>query len=190
VLSGNVPFYQLSQERKVATAIAKGKRPTRPGQEGAGGEEINDGIWRPVSACWEFNPEDRPRCIEILNAFSSMDIQDNRQTAMVLTMPERLQTILTSGDIEHARCLMTRILGAEESMPPPSQIPDLLRGQLFGLVGDRAKAEAVAVTVKKLSSDDTQTLVDALDLVSLSAPLVVDCLIQQFFRWLKRTLPL
>jgi hypothetical protein len=146
------------------------------------GDEISDGIWRPVSACWEPKPKDRPRATEILDAFSVMDIHDDRPAATAFAASDFLQTMITSSHLEHAKFLMTRILGTEQSMPAPSQIPERLRGPLSGLAGDGAKAEAMAVAVKKLSSDDTQTLVDALDLVSFSAPLMMECLIQRCFR--------
>jgi hypothetical protein len=149
---------------------------------------MNDGIWRPVSACWEPKPKDRPRATEILNALSGMDIHDGRPAATAFVVSDFLQTTITSSHLERAKFLMTRILGTEQSMPAPSQIPEHLRGSLSGLAGDRTKAEAVAVAVKKLSSGDTQTLVDALDLVSFPTQLMMDYLIQYYFRWSKRIL--
>jgi hypothetical protein len=117
-----------------------------------------------------------------------MDIHDDRPAATAFVASECLQTMITSSHLERVKFLMTRILGAEQSMPPPSQIPEHLRGPLSGLAGDSAKAEAVAVAVKKLGPDDTQTLADALDLVSFPVLLVIDCLIQYCFRWSKRIL--
>jgi hypothetical protein len=151
-----------------------------------GGDEMNDGIWRPVSACWEPKPKDRPRATEVLNALSSMDIHDDRPAATSFVASDFLQTMITPIHLERAKILMTQILGIEQSIPPPSQIPEPLRGPLSGLAGNLANAEAVAVALKKLSPDDTQTLVDALDLVSFSAPLVMDCLIVHCFRCSKR----
>jgi hypothetical protein len=119
-----------------------------------------------------------------------MDIHDDRAAATAFVVSDFQQITVTSSHLEHAKCLITRILGVEQPMPPPSQIPEHLRGPLSRLAGDLAKAEAVAVATKKLSPDDTQTLVDALDLVSLSAPLVMGCLIQYYFRWSKIILPL
>jgi hypothetical protein len=60
-----------------------------------------------------------------------------------------------------------RILGSDQSFSPPSQIPEQLREPLFGLIENRVKADAVAAATKKFSPDDTQTLVDVLDLVSI-----------------------
>jgi hypothetical protein len=155
-----------------------------------GGEEISDGIWRPVSACWKLEAKDRPFATEILNALSGMDIHDDRPAATALATLDFLQTTITSSHLERAKFLMTRILGTEQSMPAPSQIPEHLRGPICGLADDRVKVEAVAVAVKKLSPHDTQTLVDALDLVSFSAPPVMDYLIHHCFRWSKRISPL
>jgi hypothetical protein len=62
-------------------------------------------------------------------------------------------------------------------LPPPSRIPDQLCEPLSGLADNFAKAETVAMAAKKLNPDDTQTLVDALDLVSLC----LLCLPQKMF---------
>jgi hypothetical protein len=61
-----------------------------------------------------------------------------------------------------------QIIGFGLPMPPPSKIPEHLQKRLSGLADNIVKAEAVAVVAKKLSPDDTQVLVDLLDLVSLS----------------------
>jgi hypothetical protein len=103
VLSGNVPFCQYRAE-KVALAVVRGKRPTRPGQEGLGGEEIDGVTWRPVSACWDFEPEDRPSCLNLHGAFSNMDICDNRPILQSMIQPAALREIEAPAiDLENMR---------------------------------------------------------------------------------------
>jgi hypothetical protein len=167
VLSGNVPFCQYRAE-KVALAMIKGKRPTRPSQEGLGGEEIDDVAWRPTSACWEFEPEDRPSSLNLHEAFSNMDISDDRPVLQPMIQPAALRAIEDPAiDLENMRSLLNRVVGSNQLLPPPSRIPEQLREPLSGLADNPAKAETVAIAAKRLKPDDTQTLVDALDLVSL-----------------------
>jgi hypothetical protein len=68
--------------------------------------------------------------------------------------------------IDRARSILMRIVGSDPSTPLPSRIPEHLQKSLSGLADNRVKAEAVAAAAKKLSPDDTQVLVDVLDLVS------------------------
>jgi hypothetical protein len=164
VLSGNVPFCQYRQEVKIGLAVGMGKRPIRPGQEGVGGEEVNDITWRPVSACWEFEPEDRPNCLKLHRAFTSMNIHDDRPAPRSEASGEFEAPAIDLGSVG---ALLNRILGSDKILPPPSQIPEHLREPLSGLVDSRPKAETVAMAAKKMNTYDTQTLVDVLDLVSL-----------------------
>jgi hypothetical protein len=164
VLSGNVPFCHYRQELKIALAVGMGQRPIRPGQEGVGGEEVNDITWRPVSACWEFEPEDRPSCLKLHDAFASMNIHDDRPAPRSEASGEFEAPAI---DLESIGSLLNRVLGSDRILPPPSRILDHLREPLSGLADSLPKAKTVAVAAKKLNPGDTQTLVDALDLVSL-----------------------
>jgi hypothetical protein len=74
--------------------------------------------------------------------------------------------------LDHARSIWMGIIGSDLSMPPPSRIPEHLQKRLSGLADNAVKAEAVAAVAKKLSLDDTQVLVDVLDLVSLCLSLL------------------
>jgi hypothetical protein len=166
VLSGKVPFYQIRLVTKVASAITAGKKPTRPNPQGNGVEEVADAIWSPVSTCWEFETKDRPSCIQFQDAFSSRVIQDDRPTPKPPIQPGTFEES-SSLHLDRARSTLMRIVGSGLSMPPPSRIPEHFQKPLFGLADNGVKAEAVAVAAKKLSPDNTQILVDVLDLVSI-----------------------
>jgi hypothetical protein len=171
VLSGKVPFYQIRLETKVAAAIGAGKKPTRPNPQGNSDvEEVADAIWSPVSSCWESDAKDRPSCIQFQKVFSNMIIQDDRPTPKP-TIPPGTFEESSSFHLDRAGSSLMRIVGSHLSMPPPSRIPEHFQKPLSGLVDNRVKAEAVAVAAKKLSPEDTQILVDVLDLVSVSLSL-------------------
>jgi hypothetical protein len=173
VLSGNVPFYQIRQDARVAAAVATGKKPIRPSPGGNGMDEIDDGIWGPVSTCFKSKTKDRPSCIQLQKAFLSMVIHDNRPVPKAIIQPEALEHERGSAlDLDLARSILTQIVNSDISMPPPSQIPEHLQEPLYGLVNDEVKAEYVVVAAKKLSPGDTQTLVNVLDLVGLSLSLL------------------
>jgi serine/threonine protein kinase len=173
VLSRKVPFYQIRRGTKVAAAIAGGKKPVRTSQEENGVEEIRDAIWGPVSSCWEFEAKDRPSCLQFQKVFLSLVIRDDRPVPELAIQPEVFEHKKASApNLYLARSILMQITGSDLSMPPPSKIPEHLQKPLFGLIDNRVKAEAVAVAAKKLSRDDTQILVDVLDLVSLALSLI------------------
>jgi hypothetical protein len=164
VLSGKVPFYQIRQEGKVGAAVVAGKKPLRPSQAVSGMEEIGDAIWGPISTCWESEAEDRPSCLQFQK---DMAFHDHRSAVIpTIQFPEHKKDFAINLDL--ARSILTQIIGSDLSLPPPSQIPEHLQKPLSGLADNETKAETVAVAAKKLSPDDTQILVDVLDLVSLS----------------------
>jgi hypothetical protein len=152
-------------------AIGAGKKPLRPSQEGNGTQGIVDAIWGPVSACWESEAKDRPSCMQFQRAFSSMVIHDDRP----ITIPPIPLGAFKENfplHVDRARSILMQTVGSDVSMPPPSRIPEYFQKPLSGLADNNVKAEAVAVAVKKLSTDDTQILVDVLDVVNIFVSLV------------------
>jgi hypothetical protein len=99
-----------------------------------------------------------------------MVIQDDRLTPKPPIQPGIFKES-SSLHLDRARSTLIRIVGSDLSMPPPSRIPEHIQKPLSGLADNRVKAEAVAVAAKKLSPDDTQILVNVLDLVSISSSL-------------------
>lgn len=57
VLSGRVPFYQLTHAAAILAAL-QGNRPERP--EGVEGVWFTDDIWRVLQSCWASQPSNRP----------------------------------------------------------------------------------------------------------------------------------
>jgi hypothetical protein len=168
VLSSNIPFHQHRQDIKVMAALLKKGKPTRPGQEGTGGDKIDDVIWRPVSTCWEFEPENRPSCAQFHRIFASIDIHDDRPVQKAEVQLDAVEHATAPAiDLERVKSILARITDSDPSLPPPSEIPADLQKVLSSLTDNVIKTEAVAVAAKKLNPNDTQTLVDVLDLVSL-----------------------
>ena len=63
VLSGRMPFYQLSNS-VVPGLIFAGERPERP--EGPEGVWFTDDVWTVSERCWAYQPNDRPRVEDVL----------------------------------------------------------------------------------------------------------------------------
>jgi hypothetical protein len=168
VLSGKASYYQIRHEAKVGRAIGAGKKPLRPSRGENGVEEISDIVWHPVSTCWEFEAKDRPGCLQIQKVFSSMVVHDDRPVPKPTVPPGAFEHEKCSAHLNLTRSILTRLIGFDQSLPPPSKIPEHLQKLLSGLTDNNAKAETVAVAAGQLGSDDTQILVDVLDLVSRS----------------------
>jgi hypothetical protein len=192
MLSGKSPYWKV-QDFRVSATIMKGKKPSRPGQDGTSGEEISDTIWRPTSMCWETEPDARPCCSEVQAAFACMDIHDDRPIPQPIIPPEVVKRVeaLPLG-LGRARTILSQIIGSDHSMPPLSQIPEHLQELVSGLADNFVKADAVAVAAKKLNPNDTQAFVDVLDLVSffLSPSLEKRSLMRYCSRCGKRPTPL
>jgi hypothetical protein len=102
-----------------------------------------------------------------------MDIYGGRPVLQSIIQPAALMEIETPAtDLEDMRPLLNRVVGSNQLLPPPSRIPEQLREPLTGLADNLSKAETVAMAAKKLNPDDTQTLVDVLDIVSLLVVLI------------------
>lgn len=161
ILSGNVPFCQFAKEFRVAAAVAKGNKPTRPGEEGTSGNLINDTIWQLLLLCWEYQPEDRPVCLNVQQIFLGMGIQDDRFAAEPVVKPEAIKG--STIDLVRARARLAQVLGSEH--PSSLRVPQHLRDTLDKLVPDPIKFKGTTSAINKLSPDDTQHFIDFLDLL-------------------------
>lgn len=166
VLYGKIPFYQITNDFKVSGAIARGAKPIRPSQDEADFDEIHDMIWQLLLMCWEYEPEDRPPCLKVHQVLLGMDIQDDRPKPSSMISPDFMQC--SSIDPMRARATLVEVLGPEHASS--LRVPEQLRSTLFGLMPNTVKFEATATAAKKLSPDDTQCLVDFLDLVLEDLP--------------------
>ncbi|KXN84535.1 Ribosomal protein S6 kinase alpha-5 [Leucoagaricus sp. SymC.cos] len=161
VLSGKVPFFQLSKDSRITLAITREDKPLRPGLEGVDGDEIIDEIWRLLLLCWEYEVGDRADCSRVQEMLTNLSVQDDRPMPQSPLSSDALDgcTIAT----ERIKTVVNKVLGFE----PPStlQIPEHLHSTLFTLVDDADKRSARAAAANKLSPGETQVLVDILDLV-------------------------
>ncbi|KXN81653.1 Serine/threonine-protein kinase CTR1 [Leucoagaricus sp. SymC.cos] len=161
VLSGRVPFFQISKDNRITAAIVRGDKPLRPGREGMGGDEIIDDIWRVLLMCWEYSARDRVDCLRVQDMLLNIPIQDDRPAPNLAIRPDALGGCTTN--IERVRTVVTQLL--RFGQPSAPQIPEYLRKSLFKLVDNANRRSVRAEGAKKLSPGETRALVDFLDLV-------------------------
>ncbi|KXN83978.1 Tyrosine-protein kinase CSK [Leucoagaricus sp. SymC.cos] len=166
VLSGSVPFCQFPNDFKATAAIGKGHKPARPGCEGRSGDEISDMIWNVLLLCWEYEAADRLTCLKVRETLSHMRIGDHRSEPRPMVPFEALKT--SEIDPEPAKNILIKVLGSHQQSS--SQVPKHLRDILSRLVLDSEALGTTRVAARTLSRDDTQTLVDFLELVIQDLP--------------------
>ncbi|KAF9443788.1 kinase-like protein [Macrolepiota fuliginosa MF-IS2] len=59
ILTGEIPFYELSREATVILRVIKGITPTKP-TSNPDSLELTDEIWRIMERCWKLVPNERP----------------------------------------------------------------------------------------------------------------------------------
>ncbi|KXN81654.1 Ribosomal protein S6 kinase alpha-5 [Leucoagaricus sp. SymC.cos] len=161
VLSGQVPFFQISKDNRVSVAIVRGNKPLRTGQGGVGGDEIIDDIWHLLLMCWEQEAGNRAGCSRVKELLMNMPIQGDRPTPKLAIGPDALDGYTTN--TKRVKTVVTQLLGFGQ--PSALQIPEHLRNSLYKLVNNEDERSATAVAAKKLSPGEIQVLVDFLDLV-------------------------
>ncbi|KXN81904.1 Tyrosine-protein kinase CSK [Leucoagaricus sp. SymC.cos] len=168
VLSGKVPFCQCSSDIKANSAIARGDKPARPGQDRRGGGAINDTTWDLLMMCWEYAAVDRPTSLKFQEMLSHIRIEDVRPEPKPESIIEPEAAKSSVIDVELAKAILSQVLGSNQATS--QQVPKRLRDTLFRLVRDSEALSAAQVAAKKLDRDDTQTLVDLIELVVKDLP--------------------
>ncbi|KAF5362327.1 hypothetical protein D9756_002589 [Leucocoprinus leucothites] len=166
VLSGKVPFFQIARDFRVSGAILSGIKPSRPGREGAGGDGIDDAMWQLLLLCWELDPKGRPFCLQIHQILLGMTIEDTRPAAKPIIQPGTIKG--SALNLEYAKDNLMQVLSSDHS--PSLRVPKHLRKLLSSFLPDTSGLNATVAAAKKLSPDDTQMLVDFLDLVLEDLP--------------------
>ncbi|KXN90939.1 Serine/threonine-protein kinase HT1 [Leucoagaricus sp. SymC.cos] len=162
VISGKPPFHQFLNDFRAVMAIGKGDKPARPGQDGRGGNVIGDAMWNLLMTCWAYKAEDRPTSLRVLDVLSHMCIEDDRPAPKLMIEPEALKT--SAINFESAKIILTQVLSSHQRS---LQVPKHLRETLSRLVCNRQALKVTTVAAKKLNHNDTQTLTDFIELVSL-----------------------
>jgi len=162
VIYGKPPFYQVSKDAAVAGKIGKGEKPARPGKDGQAGNEIDDAIWSIFLSCWAYEVKDRPTASKILQDMSHIQIGERpleERPAFDVNLKASLD------DFELTKAFLAKVLGSQQSSSV--QIPQQLQEILSRFVRDSRTREKAEAGVMKLTRDETQVLVDFLELVSV-----------------------
>ncbi|KXN82475.1 Tyrosine-protein kinase CSK [Leucoagaricus sp. SymC.cos] len=166
VLSGKVPFCQCSSDIKANSAIARGEKPARPGPDAQEGSVIDDTTWDLLMMCWEYAVADRPSSSKIQEILSHMRIEDDRPEPRSIIELEAIKPSII--DVERAKTIVWLILGSHQTAS--SQVSKHLRDTLSRFIRDSEALRAARIAVKKLNHEDTQTLVDSIELAIKDLP--------------------
>ncbi|KXN92521.1 Mitogen-activated protein kinase kinase kinase 5 [Leucoagaricus sp. SymC.cos] len=160
VLSGKVPFCQFSSNSKAISAIGRGDKPAQPGQDGHGGSAINDAIWNLLMSCWEYEAADRLTSSKIQEMLSHVHIEDHPSEPGSIIESKAIKSSIIN--LELTKAVLSQILSSHE--PASLQVPKYLCDTLSWLVCDFKALRATERAAKKLNRDNTQTLVDLIEL--------------------------
>ncbi|KXN92522.1 Alpha-xylosidase [Leucoagaricus sp. SymC.cos] len=166
VLSGKAPFCQFSSDFKAISAIGRGDKPARPGHNGRGGSAISDAIWDWLMMCWEYEDADRPTSSKLQEILSYMHVEDHHPEPKSIIGPKAIKSSITN--LELAKAVLSQILDSHE--PASLQVPKHLCDTLSRLIRDSKALDAAKAAAKKLNRDDTQILVDLIELVMKDLP--------------------
>jgi hypothetical protein len=73
VYSGNIPFYEISNDCRVILAVTRAERPPRPPHRGRKIRDIFDStIWDLIKICWIQQPAERPTASQIVHCLHSI----------------------------------------------------------------------------------------------------------------------
>ncbi|KXN89683.1 Tyrosine-protein kinase CSK [Leucoagaricus sp. SymC.cos] len=166
VLLGRVPFCQFPNDFKATAAIGKGHKLAQPSCKGWSGDKISDMIWNILLLCWEYEAADHLTCLKVREMLSHMRIEDYCSELRPMVPFEALKT--SEINSEPAKNILIKVLGSYQ--PSSSQVPKYLCNILSRLILDLEALDTTRVAARTLSCDDTQTLVDFLELVIQDLP--------------------
>ncbi|KAJ7490906.1 kinase-like domain-containing protein [Mycena latifolia] len=73
ILTGKLPFYELSNDAAVIFKVVGGSRPTRPAA--CSGTAVFDNLWDLLQDCWKEHPDTRPTAAQIVERLMGPSIQ-------------------------------------------------------------------------------------------------------------------
>jgi hypothetical protein len=163
--------------------LSRGEVVKRPRATDGDIDEIDDQFWDLIMGCCVPAPGDRLTLLEIQKLLEEMEIQDDRPTATNLPGAEAL-ALRSSPDIDWdgVKRLLDQIQVCQRViMEQPLNVwrqVELLRTPLWKLIQNHTKD--VAAAVAQLIPEDTQALVDFLDVVRFWLTSVSVSLIRYF----------
>ncbi|KXN81902.1 Mitogen-activated protein kinase kinase kinase YODA [Leucoagaricus sp. SymC.cos] len=138
----------------------------QPDQDGCGGSAISDMTWDLVMTCWEYEAMDRPTSSKLQEMLSRMHSGDSCPEPGSIIEPEAIKCSII--DVELAKTILSQILSSHQAAS--LQVPKHLHDILSWLIHDSKALDAAKVAAKKLNHDDTQTIVDFIELVIKDLP--------------------
>lgn len=72
MLSGQIPFHNITQEMQVLRRVLQGIRPTRPLYNISRDRGLTDDFWNLIQTCWAQDPAERPTATEVVRQLRSL----------------------------------------------------------------------------------------------------------------------
>lgn len=78
VMTRKNPFHQYGKDFQVIRALEIGREvPTRPGPKDD--DQIDDRMWELMMKCWDYTPERRPSCGDIVASLGAQHVRSSSQ---------------------------------------------------------------------------------------------------------------
>ena len=76
IFVGRPPFFGLTPEYRVISAVVQGNRPRRPSLDLYAARGLDDAIWALINKCWGMNPTQRPSADNVVQSLLSRSSPD------------------------------------------------------------------------------------------------------------------
>ncbi|KXN91152.1 Tyrosine-protein kinase CSK [Leucoagaricus sp. SymC.cos] len=132
IMSRRHPYFQYTKPSQVMCALHKREIPLRPRECEADFDQIDDSVWNILESCWDFTPENRPGCRQIIERLGLLCPEYRRFEGNTQEMRSARQLRLGLSppiDFHHVRDILQKL------MDSPS-IPETVEDDMDGILGE------------------------------------------------------
>lgn len=97
MLSGEMPFGDITSDITVVQSVIDGKRPIRPSDERSRKRGLTDTVWELVETCWAQDPAGRPTAKQVVSQLQRLPNRSMDQRPLDgITVPTSSQVAMTT----------------------------------------------------------------------------------------------
>src|SRR5882757_8789106 len=101
-MTRRLPYHEIVNDHSVIPKISRGELPIRPRSQSDPFptlDTIDEEIWRLLKLCWNFDPERRPSCQQIMGHLGLIDFGQVHSTGGGSHFPEFRNAMRTKADV-------------------------------------------------------------------------------------------